>query len=267
MKKFVLIALLSIFVLSCSSYQQLLKNGTDEQKFVAAKNYFLEKKYTKASTLLGDLVSANAFSGKKMEEVMYLWAESFAGLEDYYTASLQYADYVKAFPKGTYAEECKFKTGYCSYLESPDVRLDQEATYNAIAILNEYVNLYPNGSNVDEAYKYIDELKDKLAYKGYLEAKLYYNLGLYMGNNYRSAVVVANNTLKQYPITKHREALLFLILKSKYDEAIHSVEQKRKERFSEVIDEYYKYNSEFQDTKNSKEAEKIFNQAKKHTEN
>ena len=39
----------------------------------------------------------------------------------------------------------------------------------------------------------MNELYDKLAYKEYLSAKLYYNLGTYLGNNYLSAEIIAKN--------------------------------------------------------------------------
>ena len=265
MKKTVSILTLVLVLVSCSSYQKLLKNGNNEERFTAAKSYFLSKKYQKASTLLNDLVVANAFSGKKMEEAMYLLAESYLGDKDYYSASDSYAEYIKSFPRGDYAKDAKFKTAYCYYLDSPDARLDQTSTVHAINAFTEYIQIYPDGEKVQEAYNYIEELQNKLAYKSYWEAKLYYNLGLYLGNNYRSAIISAQNTLKQYPETKYREDLSFLILKAKYAEAKHSVSELYSERFSEVLDEYYKYSSEFQNSKNIKEAEHIFVEAKKQT--
>ena len=99
MKKTVSILTLVLVLVSCSSYQKLLKNGNNEERFTAAKSYFLSKKYQKASTLLNDLVVANAFSGKKMEEAMYLLAESYLGNKDYYSASDSYAEYIKSFPR------------------------------------------------------------------------------------------------------------------------------------------------------------------------
>ena len=261
------ILVLSIMLLaSCGTYNKLLKNGSDDDKLKYGKIYFLEKKYERASTLLGDIVSKNVFSGKKMEQAVYLLAQSFLMQEDYYSATLFYNEYVKSYPKGDYAEDCKFKVGYCHYLQSPEARLDQSDTKQAIRYLEEYIAMYPAGDKVDEAYGYIDDLRNKLAYKSLLEARMYYNLGLYLGNNYRSAIVVAENAMKDFPENKYREELSFLILKSKYTEAKNSVAERYVERFSEVIDEYYKYSSEFQGSKNIKEAERIFSEAKKYTE-
>lgn len=82
-------------------------------------------------------------------------------------------------------------------------------------------------------------MQDKLVMKEYLSAKLYYNLGNYLGNNYESCVITAQNALKDYPYTNMREDLSILILRAKYEMAVFSVEDKREERYREAVDEYY----------------------------
>ncbi len=47
-----------------------------------------------------------------------------------------------------------------------------------------------------------------------------------MGNNYQSAIITAQNALKEYPYTRYKETLSMLILKSKYQEAVQSIEKK-----------------------------------------
>jgi len=263
MKKYFAYIVVLLIVTSCGNYQKLLKSTDPEEKLAAAKNYFLEKKYSKSSTLLLDLVQIYRNS-KQGEEVLYLLAESLAGMKDYYSANAYYSEYIKSYPRGEYTQDSKFMLGYCYYLDSPDARLDQTATNNAIAALTEFTMLYPNSDKTEQAYKLIAEMEDKLAYKGFLEARLYYNLGTYLGNNFRAAVITAENTLKDYPNTKYRENLSFLILRAKYQEAVLSVAEKKKQRFSEVVDEFYKYSVEFPNSKNSAEANRILKEAKKH---
>ncbi len=53
------------------------------------------------------------------------------------------------------------------------------------------------------------ELQEKLAYKELLAVRLYFNLGTYMGNNYLSCVITAQNALKNYPYSKYREEFMF----------------------------------------------------------
>ena len=95
--------------------------------------------------------------------------------------------------------------------------------------------------------------------------KLYYNLGTYIGNcqssdgnNYEACIITAENTLKSYPYTAHREELYIYILRSRYRLAVNSVAYKAEERYREAIDEYYGFKNEFPDSKYMKEAEQIF---------
>lgn len=262
-KRIIYISVLSLLLVSCSDYQQLMKNPDPEVKFAAAKNYFQEKNYTKSATLLEDI--SPYFKGSaRSEELLYLLAESYLGQKDYYSAAEYYQTYVKNYSRGEFAADCKFMVGYCYYKDSPDPRLDQASTQNALQAFSEFLELYPNSERSSEAYQYVFELEDKLAYKGYLNAKLYYNLGMYLGNNYRASIICANNTLKEYPETKYREMLLFLILQSKFKEATLSVQEKKSERFSEVVDEYYNYSSEYPDGKYIRDANRMLKEAKLH---
>jgi outer membrane protein assembly factor BamD len=153
--------------------------------------------------------------------------------------------------------------GYCFYKDSPDARLDQTPTYNALSAFQEFIELFPESERVPEANKLIDELTDKLAYKAYLNSKLYYNLGNYLGNNYESSVIAAQNALKNYPSTKYREELSLLVLQSKYEQAVQSFQEKKLDRYRNTVDEYYNYINEFPEGKFRKEADKIFNESKK----
>lgn len=250
---FVLFGLLGT---GCSHYQKLLKSQDYELWYTEAMKYYEEEDYTRAATLLGQLV--NIYRGTdKAEEANYVYANCLYGLNDFITAGHYYQKYVHDFPAGNWAEECQFMSAYCYYNQSPKPRLDQTATEDAIQEFQLFINLYPNSARVEEATRLMDELRDKLVYKSYLNAKLYYNLGDYLGNNYQSAVIAAQNSLRDYPDTKYREELSFLILESKYIQAVNSIEKKREERVRDTIDEYYSFINEFPEGKYRRKADKI----------
>jgi outer membrane protein assembly factor BamD len=216
----------------------------------------------RASTLFDAI--ANYYKGTdRSETVLNYLAKSYMGQKDYYSASEYYKTYVKTYPKGKYVIESKYMIGYCYYLDSPDARLDQTATYSAIAAFQEFLDVYPESDKVQQVNKLLDELNNKLAYKAYLNCKLYYDLGNYMGNNYESAVITAQNALKKFPSTSYREDLLMLILNSKYEQALQSFEEKKVERYHNTIDEYYNYINEFPNGKYRKQADKILNESKR----
>ena len=256
----VLIAL--CLLISCSDYQKLLKSDDAELKYNKAVEYFEKGDFMRASTLF-DAVATYYKGTDRSETVLNYMAKSYMGQKDYISASEYYKTYVKTYPKGKYVVESKYMIGYCFYLDSPDARLDQTPTISAIAALQEFVDVYPESERVPEANKLLDELNNKLAYKNYLNAKLYYNLGNYLGNNYESAVITAQNALRKYPSTKHREELMMLILDSKYEQSVQSVEEKKLDRYRSTIDEYYNYINEYPTGKFRKQADKIFNESKK----
>lgn len=257
---FLLILVLTLF--SCSDYQKLLKSDDAELKYTKAVEYFDKGDFMRASTLFDAI--ATYFKGTdRSETVLNYMAKSYMGQKDYYSASEYYKTYVKTYPKGKYVVESKYMIGYCYYLDSPDPRLDQSATYKAIAAFQEFIDVYPDSERVKDANKLLDELNNKLAYKEYLNAKLYYDLGNYMGNNYESAVITAQNALKKFPSTSYREDLLMLILNSEYQQAVQSIEEKKADRYRATIDEYYNYINEFPAGKFRKQADKILSDSKK----
>ena len=55
-----------------------------------------------------------------------------------------------------------------------------------------------------------------------------------------------------------------IILKARFQEAYQSVDEKKEERFREVIDEYYSFINDYPDTRNRKEADNILKIAQKY---
>ena len=255
MKKNILITLLAAVLLSsCGEYNKLLKSTDYEYKYEAAKNYFAKGQYNRAATLLNELI-AILKGTDKAEESLYMLGMSYYNQKDYQTAAQTFVQYFNVYPRGTFTELARFHAGKALYLDTPEPRLDQSGTYAAIQQLQMFMEYFPQSSKKEEAQDMIFKLQDKLVMKEYLSAKLYYNLGNYLGNNYHA--------LKDYPYTNLREDLSILILRAKYEMAIYSVEDKRAERYRETVDEYYAFKNEFPESKYMKEADRIFKDSEK----
>ena len=188
---------------------------------------------------------------------------SYYNQKDYSTAAQTFITYTNTYPRGTFAELASYHAGKALFLDTPEARLDQSGTYTAIQQLQTFLEYYPASSKKQEAQDMVFALQDKLVLKEFMSAKLYYNLGNYMGNNYESCVITAQNALKDYPYTDYREDLSILILRAKYEMAVNSIEEKKIDRYRETIDEYYAFKNEFPESKYLKEAEKIFNESQK----
>ena len=254
--------MIAVLFSSCGEYNKILKSTDYELKYSYAKKYFNKKEFSKSATLLDELVTI--FKGTaNAEESLYLLAQSYYGQKDYLTASQYFNTYYTTYPKGEYTELSRYYSGYGLYLDSPDPRLDQAQTYKAISELQLYLEYYPQSERAKEAQNIMFELQEKLAYKELMATRLYYNLGTYMGNNYLSSVITAQNTLKNYPYSKYREEFMYYVIQSKYDLALVSVEEKLQGRYRDVVDEYYNYMNEYPEGKYVKQVKKFYDYASK----
>ena len=269
MKKYIVIAIVSLVALSsCGEYNKVLKTTDYEYKYEAAKTYFAQGKNVKATTILEELISIMKGTANAQESA-YMLAMSYFNMGDYEMASTYFTSYYTTYPRGNYTELARYYSARSLYLASPEARLDQTSTYKAIQELNMFMEYFPMSNRKELAQNMIFDLQDKLVEKEFYSANLYYDLGEYTGNtvysstgnNYLAAVVTAQNVLREYPYTRYREDLSILVLRAKFDLAKASVEEKKKDRMRETIDEYYAFKNEFPESPYMKEVEKIFEQA------
>ncbi len=263
----VLFSLLAVAVLSgCSGYNKILKASDYNTKYSLAKTYFLEGRYTTCSSILEECVAYQRGTAQA-EESMYLLASCYYNLQDYLSASQYYLACYRAYPNSTYSENCLYWSGKSLFLDTPDPRLDPTSTENAIIQLQRFVETFPTSKYRPEAENMIYVMYDRLVEKELKTADLYYNMGNYLGNNYRSCIIVAQNALRDFPYTKYREDLSILVLKAKFQMAQESVLDKRDERYRDAIDEYYAFKNEFPESSFMKEADKMFRTSTKNLGN
>lgn len=254
--------LLALVLASCGEYNKILKSKDPEEKYTYAKKYYDQKKYGRAYTLLEDILPTYRGSGKE-QEVLFLLAQSYFYNKDYTTATQYYRQYYNKFTKGEYTELARYNAAYGLYLDSPDARLDQTNTYLAIQGFQNFLEFYPQSDKAPDAQNLMFELQEKLAYKEYMAARLYYNLGLYLGNNYDACIVTAREALKSYPFSVYAEEYQILVVRSKYELAVNSIEDKKLGRFRELVDEHFNYKNMFPSGKYMKETERYYRRALK----
>jgi outer membrane protein assembly factor BamD len=178
---------------------------------------------------------------------------SYFKQRDYLTASHYFSDHYKNQRQSPFAEECEYFTGYCYYMQSPRAELDQGNSFAAIEQFQMFLMRHPDSKHTNEAEQCLGEMKDKLVDKSYLTARLYYNLG-----QYKASIIALNNSLDDYPETKYREELMYLLLKSSFLLAENSVPAKMKERFQSTLDEYYSFIGEFPKSQYVKDAQRMY---------
>ncbi len=251
---------------SCSEYSNVLKSGDYEYKYEAAKALYADGHYRQAAELFA-LLLAPLKGTSYGEESLYMLGESNMKAKDYESAVMFFKKYYQTYSKGTYMELARFNSGYSLYKQTPDIRLDQSSTMEAIKEFQNFLDYCPETTLKGQTHDIIFDMQDRLVRKEYLSAKLYFDLGtytincIYGGNNYEACVVTAQNALKDYPYASEqlREDLSILVLRAKYHLARQSVEAKRMERFRDAIDEYYAFQNDFPESQYMKEAKDILN--------
>lgn len=254
---------------SCNDYNRVLKTQDYSYKYEVAKQYYAEGQYNRASLLLQDVLSVLKGTDQG-EESLYLSGLCNMKAHNYSAASTVFRKYYETYPRGEYVEEARFNCGRSLYAITPEPRLDQTDTFQAVTEFQNFIETFPGSKYRAQAQDLIFKLQDKLVEKEYLSAKLYYDLGTYIGNgtngNYGACIVTAENAIKDYPYTSRREDFSILILRAKFKLARFSVESKKAERYHNAIDEYYGFVTEYPESKYMSEAKQMFAKASKYVE-
>ena len=271
-KNNLIILLLAALLTGCTTqYTRVLKSDDNIYKYEYAKESFATGKFQHAVVLLEELVTLQKGRGNAQESLYMLAMAQYCN-RDYDAASATFRKFYQSYPKGEYAEQASFYIGQSLFQSMPDPRLDQSATIGAINAFQNFLDFYPDSPLREQAQKQMFVLQDNLVMKEYLSAQLYYNLGGYFGNinsntesNYESCIITAQNALKTYPFTAMREKFSILIMKSQFELAENSSQEKRVERYRDAEDECYGFLTEFPESSERKTAEKLIVKCKKVT--
>lgn len=265
----IVIGSLLFLTTSCVNYNNIVKTQDYEYKYEAAKQYYAQGQYNRAATLLQDVLSI--LKGTDLgEESLYLTGLCNMKAHSYDAAATVFRKYYQTYPRGKYVEEARFNCGKSLYETTPEPKLDQTATYESVTEFQNFIETFPNSRLRPQAQDLIFKLQDKLVEKEYLSAKLYYDLGAYIGNgnngNYGACIITAENAIRDYPYTSRREDFAILILRARFQLAQMSVEEKKEERYHNAIDEYYGFVTEYPESKHMKEAQALFAKAQKYVQ-
>ncbi len=266
MKQIIKVSLIGLFAIlfatSCNELTKVQKSTDLYEKYSYAKKFYNTGKYSWAAQTLEEILPY--FRGSsEMEPALYLKAQAYYKMKDYQQAQLAYKQYYTEFPNGEYTELARFYSGYGLAQNVPDPRLDQSKTIAAMQELQQFVDFYPQSEKAEEAKQLLFDLQENLALKEVLSAKLYYDLGNYIFNNYESSIVTARNAMKVYPYSIHKEEMHYYVVASLYQIAKNSVLEKKQQRLRDLRDEYYNFINEFPDGKRRKDVDQFFAYAEK----
>ena len=232
---------------------KILKNPDPAYKLRMAEQFFAKKKYIKAQQVYEDVMPYYKLE-KEFEDIYYKYAYCAYYQEDYMNAENLFKSFLEIFPNSTKAEELDFMRAYCFYKQSPKPELDQTNTIKAMGIMQTFINTHPGSVRNKEANEIIDICRVKLETKDRQSAQLYYDIG-----QFRATGVAFSALLDTYPESMKADEYKLMIIKSYYRFAEMSLDEKKVERYEQVINECNEFADRFPESKLKKDADEFLN--------
>jgi outer membrane protein assembly factor BamD len=252
--KFSWILLVAIILGSCGGgMNKILKSPDPNYKLRIAEQYFVKKKYAKAQQLYEDIMPYFKTT-KEFEDIYYKYAYCAYYQSDYMNAENLFKTYLEIFPNSTRAEEIDYMRAYTFYKQSPKPELDQTNTIKAMGMMQTFINTHPTSTRIKEANDIMDICRTKLEIKDFKSAQLYFDIG-----QFRAAGVAFAALLNEYPESPKGDEYKLMTIRAYYRYAELSVEEKKPERFEQVINECNEFVDRFPESKLRKEAERFLN--------
>ncbi|MEZ4802879.1 MAG: outer membrane protein assembly factor BamD [Gelidibacter sp.] len=249
MKNFLGTLIILITLSSCSEYQKALKSEDVAVKFAKGTELYDAGKYNKANRLFEQIVPQ--YRGKpQAEKLMFMHANSFYMMKDYYLSAYRFEQFENAYPKSEKAEEALFLSAKSYYELSPVYSKEQKETIEALEKLQLFINKYPESQYISQVNEMVKELDYKLEKKDFEIAKQYNRL-----SDYEASIKSFDNFLLEFPGSTFKEEAMFYRLDAAYKLAINSTERKKEARVNNAIAFYNSFKKLFSGSEHSEEVD------------
>ena len=175
-------------------------------------------------------------------------------MDDFMNAENLFKSFMEIFPNSPKSEEVDYMRAYSFYKQSPKPELDQTNTHKAIGMMRAFISNHPGSPRNKEASEIIDLCRAKLEVKDYKSAQLYFDMG-----QFRAAGVAFTELLNSFPESVKADEYKLMIIRSYFRYAENSVDERKVERFEQVIDEVEDFVDRFPESKLRKDAENFQN--------
>ncbi len=256
MRSILLFCCATVFLVSCSEYQKVLKETDVKAKYDMAEKLYNEGDYRRAIRLFEQI--APKYVGKPQgERVMFFFADSYFKNGDYYLSGYQFERFVKSYPRSDKIQEASFLGAKSYYELSPRYSLDQSDTDKALLKLQTFINNYSDSEYFEEANAMAKELTTKKEKKQIEIAKQFNKLGKFNLPILISAITAFDNFIIDNPGSVYREEAFYYRIEAATELALNSTEDKKPGRLEDALDYYNNLLRYFPETKFKKEADKL----------
>ena len=246
---------------SCSEYQKVYKGTDGGLKYAMAESMYVQGNYKKALKLMEQVVPV--YRGKpQAEKLMFMYANTYYNLEDYYLAGYQFERFAVSYPKSDSVELASYKSAVSYYELSPVYSLDQKDTYTGLEKLQGFIDTYPSSEFRIEANEKVKELTLKLEKKDIETAKQYSKI-----SDFKSAIAAFDNFISDHPGSSYRKDAFYGRIKAEYNLAIRSVPRKVNGRLLIAKEYYNQFVKYFKDSDLMSDADEIMIEIEKRLSN
>ena len=256
-----LYGMLGIFLVlsACKSEFERVRASNDPERMLQkAYDYYDEGEFYKAQILF-ELTINNYRGQAEAEKLYFTYAYSLYHQEQFILSAHYFNNFANTFINSELREEADFMSSYSYYRLSPSFRLDQSYTHKAIDGFQLFVNTYPESERVQECNELIDQMRDKLEQKAFMQGKLYYDMTLY-----EAAMHSFETVLKDFPETDRAEEIRFFVIESAYLYAKNSIYDKRGERYRVVLEKIARFRDKYPKSGYSDEVEEYAKESTEH---
>ena len=252
MKRSIILLLFVMIAGSCSRLTKILRNPDIDEKYKAAINFYDNEDYYRAGLVFEDLLP-NMMGRKEAEFVQFYYAYCHYHQRQYDLAAYYFKQFYDTYRRSEFAEEALYMHAYSNYKGTPDYNLDQSNTNTAVESMQDFLNIYPTSSYVEEGTRIIDELREKLELKAYNIAKQYQKL-----RRYKAAVIAYENFQNDFPDSDLKEEISFKRVEAQYELSKLSIQSLKEERYQKTLEYYYYLLDRFPESEYIEDAQSIF---------
>ncbi|HLX93681.1 MAG TPA: outer membrane protein assembly factor BamD [Puia sp.] len=244
-----------------ASFAKIMKSKDNEYKLRMAEKYFVKKDYNHAEQLYEELFPIFKASAQ-FEDLYYKFAFCSFYLKDYTNAENLFKGFVEVFPNSQKAEEMEYMRAFCFFKQSPKAELDQTNTTKTIGFMQAFINTHPGSPRIKDATDIIDKCRVKLELKDFESAQLYYDMSLF-----KAASITFTTLLNSYPDSQKGDIYKLYVIRADYQFAALSIEERKEDRFQQVITDCNDFMDRFPDSKLSKEVQNYLTSSQNNIKN
>jgi len=249
MKKLAFILALTFILGSCSEYSKVLNKGKNAERYQLAVKMYNKKEYKNAINLFEKIMGPYA-NKPQMERIQFMISDSYFKTENYAMSSYYFTKFITNYPESSKVQEAAYLSAKSYYLAAPVYSRDQEDTYKALTAYQGFIDRYPNSELIEEANKDYAELNNKLQFKDFEIARLYYHR-----EKYTSAIQAFETFNEDHLGSEFKEETFYYSFKSAYELGMGSILSKKEERLSQALLSYNKFKKTFPESEKMKEVD------------